>query len=122
MGKGVEEESQNEERAPGLIGRLTGKLVAKHPPQVLLDVGGVAYELDMPMSTFFNLPATGESVTLHTHLLVREDAQVLYGFATLEERAAFRQLIRISGIGARPPPAGRSGGSGGGPAPPGPPP
>ena len=84
-----------------MIGRLTGKLVAKHPPQVLLDVGGVAYEVDVPMSTFFNLPATGESVTLHTHLLVREDAHVLYGFATLEERAAFRKLIRISGVGAR---------------------
>ncbi|MBI1943760.1 MAG: Holliday junction branch migration protein RuvA [Betaproteobacteria bacterium] len=84
-----------------MIGRLTGKLAAKQPPQVLLDCGGVAYELDVPMSTFFNLPATGESVTLHTHLVVREDAQVLYGFATLEERAAFRQLIRISGVGAR---------------------
>ena len=84
-----------------MIGRLAGKLAAKHPPQVLLDVAGVAYELDVPMSTFFSLPATGESVTLHTHLVVREDAHVLYGFATLEERAAFRQLIRISGIGAR---------------------
>src|SRR3990172_71828 len=101
MGKGVEEESQNEERAPGLIGRLTGKLVARHPPQVLVDVGGVAYEVDVPMSTFYNLPATGESVTLHTHLLVREDAHTLYGFATLDERTAFRQLIRISGVGAR---------------------
>ncbi len=68
---------------------------------MLLDVGGVAYEIDVPMSTFYNLPATGEEVTLHTHLVVREDAHVLYGFATLEERAAFRQLIRISGIGAR---------------------
>jgi Holliday junction DNA helicase RuvA len=84
-----------------VIGRLTGKLAAKHPPQVLLDVGGVAYELDVPMSTFYNLPASGEAVTLHTHLVVREDAHVLYGFATLEERGAFRQLIRISGIGAR---------------------
>ena len=84
-----------------MIGRLTGKLAAKHPPQVLLDVAGVAYELDVPMSTFYSLPATGEPVTLHTHLVVREDAHVLYGFATLEERAAFRQLIRISGIGAR---------------------
>ena len=92
-----------------MIGRLTGKLAAKHPPQVLLDCSGVAYELDVPMSTFFNLPATGESVTLHTHLLVREDAQVLYGFATLEERAAFRQLIRISGVGARTAPAVLSG-------------
>ena len=84
-----------------MIGRLTGKLAAKHPPQVLLEVAGVGYEVDVPMSTFFNLPATGESVTLHTHLLVREDAHVLYGFATLEERAAFRKLIRISGVGAR---------------------
>ena len=84
-----------------MIGRLSGKLVAKHPPQVLLDVGGVAYEVDVPMSTFYSLPATGESVTLHTHLAVREDAHVLYGFATLEERGAFRQLIRISGVGAR---------------------
>ena len=84
-----------------MIGRLSGRLVAKHPPQVLLDVAGVAYEVDVPMSTFFNLPATGESVTLHTHLVVREDAHVLYGFGTLEERAAFRQLIRISGVGAR---------------------
>ena len=68
---------------------------------MLIDVGGVAYELDVPMSTFYNLPATGESVSLYTHLVVREDAHVLYGFATLEERSAFRQLIRISGIGAR---------------------
>jgi Holliday junction DNA helicase RuvA len=84
-----------------MIGRLHGKLVSKHPPQVLVDVGGVAYDVDVPMSTFFNLPATGAQVTLHTHLHVREDAQVLYGFATLEERAAFRELIRISGVGAR---------------------
>lgn len=84
-----------------MIGRLSGRLAAKHPPQVLLDVAGVAYELDVPMSTFYTLPATGEPVTLHTQLVVREDAHVLYGFATLEERTAFRQLIRISGIGAR---------------------
>ena len=84
-----------------MIGRLSGRLAAKHPPQVLLEVGGVAYELDVPMSTFYTLPATGEPVTLHTHLVIREDAHVLYGFATLEERTAFRQLIRISGIGAR---------------------
>jgi Holliday junction DNA helicase RuvA len=84
-----------------LIGRLTGRLVAKHPPQVLVDCAGVAYELDVPMSTFFELPATGESTTLYTHLVVREDAHTLYGFGTLEERAAFRQLIRISGVGAR---------------------
>jgi Holliday junction DNA helicase RuvA len=84
-----------------LIGRLSGKLAAKQPPQVLVDVGGVAYELDVPMSTFYSLPATGEAVSLYTHLVVREDAQTLYGFATLEERSAFRQLIRISGVGAR---------------------
>ncbi len=84
-----------------MIGRLTGRLVAKHPPQVLVDVGGVAYEVDVPMSTFYALPATGESVSLFTQLIVREDAHTLYGFVTLEERGAFRQLIRISGIGAR---------------------
>jgi Holliday junction DNA helicase RuvA len=84
-----------------VIGRLAGKLVAKHPPQVMVECNGVGYELDVPMSTFYNLPATGEAVTLHTHLVVREDAQALYGFCTLEERAAFRQLIRIAGVGAR---------------------
>ena len=84
-----------------MIGRLTGKLVAKHPPQVMVDCNGVAYEVDVPMSTFYSLPATGESVSLHTHLVVREDAQALYGFHTLDERAAFRQLIRIAGVGAR---------------------
>jgi Holliday junction DNA helicase RuvA len=80
--------------------RLSGRL-APQPPQVLVDVGGVAYELDVPMSTFYNLPATGEPVSLYTHLVVREDAHTIYGFATLEERTAFRQLIRISGVGAR---------------------
>lgn len=84
-----------------MIGRLSGRLAAKHPPQVLVDVGGVAYELDVPMSTFYTLPATGEQVTLYTHLAVREDAHTLYGFATLEERSVFRQLIRIAGVGAR---------------------
>ena len=84
-----------------MIGRLTGRLAAKHPPQVLVDVGGVAYEINVPMSTFYGLPATGETVTLLTHLIVREDAHMLYGFASHDERAAFRQLIRISGIGAR---------------------
>ena len=84
-----------------MIGRLSGRLAAKQPPQVLVDVGGVAYELDVPMSTFYGLPATGEAVTLYTHLVVREDAHTLYGFGTLEERSAFRQLIRISGVGAR---------------------
>jgi holliday junction DNA helicase RuvA len=84
-----------------MIGRLTGLLVEKHPPQVLIDVNGVAYEVDVPMSTFYNLPATGGRVTLHTHLVVREDAQLLYGFFTDGERQAFRQLLKISGIGAR---------------------
>jgi len=84
-----------------LIGKIAGRLAAKHPPQVLVDVGGVSYEIDVPMSTFYTLPAAGEPVTLHTHLSIKEDAHSLYGFATLEERSAFRQLIRISGIGAR---------------------
>ena len=74
---------------------------AGEPSNFLSDVQGVAYEVDVPMSTFYSLPATGEAITLYTHLIVREDAHMLYGFATLEERAAFRQLIRISGVGAR---------------------
>ena len=84
-----------------MIGRVTGKLAGKTPPQVLVDVAGIAYEIDVPMSTLYALPATGEMVTLFTHLVVREDAHHLYGFYTQEERAAFRQLIRISGVGAR---------------------
>ena len=84
-----------------MIGRLTGILLEKNPPQVLLDVQGVGYEIDVPMSTFYNLPANGEKVTLLTHFVVREDGQFLYGFAGDAERFAFRQLIRISGVGAR---------------------
>lgn len=84
-----------------MIGRLSGILVEKNPPQILLDVQGVAYEVDVPMSTFYNLPATGERVALFTHLVVREDAHLLFGFGTEQERRAFRQLVRISGIGAR---------------------
>jgi len=84
-----------------VIGRLTGRLLAKHPPQIVLDVQGVGYEIDVPMSTLYQLPATGAEVTLLTHLMVREDAHQLYGFATEGERAAFRQLLRISGVGAR---------------------
>jgi Holliday junction DNA helicase RuvA len=84
-----------------MIGRLTGTLVEKNPPQILLDVKGVAYEIDVPMSTFYNLPAIGENITLLTHLIVREDAHMLFGFASDNERRAFRQLIKISGIGAR---------------------
>ncbi|MBI2311896.1 MAG: Holliday junction branch migration protein RuvA [Betaproteobacteria bacterium] len=84
-----------------MIGRITGTLLEKHPPMVLVDVQGVAYEVDVPMSTFYNLPKTGERVTLHTHLVVREDAHLLFGFATDGERQAFRQLLKISGVGAR---------------------
>jgi Holliday junction DNA helicase RuvA len=84
-----------------MIGQLRGTLVARNPPQVLLDCHGVGYEVDVPMSTFYNLPALGEAVTLLTHFVVREDAQILFGFATASEREAFRQLIRISGVGPR---------------------
>jgi Holliday junction DNA helicase RuvA len=84
-----------------VIGRLSGKLVEKNPPQILLDVQGVAYEIDVPMSTFYNLPNVGDSVALFTHLVVREDAHLLFGFGSENERRAFRQLIKISGIGAR---------------------
>jgi holliday junction DNA helicase RuvA len=84
-----------------MIGRLTGVLLEKNPPQVLLDVQGVGYELEVPMSTFYNLPATGERVTVLTHLVVREDAHLLYGFGSETERRAFRELVRISGVGAR---------------------
>ena len=84
-----------------MIGRLTGILLEKNPPQILLDVQGVGYEIDVPMSTFYNLPALQERIVLHTQFVVREDAQLLYGFATLEERAAFRQLLKISGVGPK---------------------
>ena len=84
-----------------MIGRLTGVLAEKAPPQLLIDVNGVGYEVDVPMSSFYNLPGLGEKVTLLTHFVVREDAQVLYGFLTHEERATFRQLVKISGVGPR---------------------
>lgn len=84
-----------------MIGRLSGKLIARHPPQVVIDVQGVGYELDVPMSTFYQLPPAGAEVTLLTHLIVREDAHQLFGFASDAERGAFRQLLRISGVGAR---------------------
>ena len=84
-----------------MIGRLTGILAEKSPPQVLIDVAGVGYEVDVPMSSFYNLPALGERTTLLTHFVVREDAQLLFGFLTQPERAAFRQLIKISGVGPR---------------------
>ena len=84
-----------------MIGRLSGVLLEKNPPQVMLEVQGVGYEIDVPMSTFYNLPAVGERVTLFTHLIVREDAHLLFGFASEAERRAFRQLLKISGVGAR---------------------
>lgn len=84
-----------------MIGKLSGTLLEKNPPQILLDCHGVGYEVDVPMSTFYHLPASGERVSLLTHFVVREDAQILYGFATAPERDAFRQLIKISGVGPR---------------------
>ena len=84
-----------------MIGRLSGTLLEKNPPQILLDVQGVGYEVDVPMSTFYNLPALNEKVVLHTQLIVREDAHLLYGFLTREERIAFRQLLKISGVGPK---------------------
>jgi Holliday junction DNA helicase RuvA len=84
-----------------MIGRISGTLLEKNPPAVLVDAGGVGYEIDVPMSTFYNLPAVGERVVLLTHLTVREDAHQLYGFASSAERGAFRELIRIAGVGSR---------------------
>ncbi len=84
-----------------MIGRIAGTLLEKMPPHVLVDCGGVGYELDVPMSTLYNLPAVGERVALFAHLVVREDAQLLYGFGTHAERAAFRELIKIAGVGPR---------------------
>ncbi|HWJ05007.1 MAG TPA: Holliday junction branch migration protein RuvA [Steroidobacteraceae bacterium] len=84
-----------------MIGFLRGRLAAKHPPVLLLDVNGVGYEVEAPMSTFYNLPAVGAEVQLHTHLVVREDAHVLFGFGTERERSLFRELIKVSGVGPR---------------------
>ena len=84
-----------------MIGRIQGVLLEKNPPQILVECAGVGYEVEVPMSTFYNLPVTGERVTLLTHLLVREDAHLLYGFGSDGERRAFRQLLKISGVGAR---------------------
>jgi holliday junction DNA helicase RuvA len=84
-----------------MIGRIEGRLLEKNPPGILVDANGVGYEIDVPMSTFYQLPAISERVTLLTHLTVREDAHQLYGFGTSSERAAFRELIKISGVGAR---------------------
>ena len=84
-----------------MIGKLTGTLLEKNPPQILIDCHGVGYEVGVPMSTFYNLPNVGEAVALLTHFVVREDAQILYGFATATEREAFRQLIKVTGVGPR---------------------
>ena len=84
-----------------MIGQLNGILLEKNPPQVLVDCAGVGYEVDVPMSTFYQLPACGERVKLMIHFVVREDAQILYGFASLVEKNAFKQLVRISGVGPR---------------------
>ena len=84
-----------------MIGRLKGILVEKNPPQAVIDVNGVGYEVDVSMQTFYRLPATGEAVQLYTQLVVREDAHLLFGFATADERATFRQLVKVRGIGAK---------------------
>ena len=84
-----------------MIGRLSGILLEKNPPQLLIDCNGVAYDVGVSMSTFYNLPGVGDKVILLTHMAVREDAHLLYGFGTADERNVFRQLIKISGVGAR---------------------
>ena len=84
-----------------MIGRITGVLLEKQPPDILVDVSGVAYEIQAPMTTIYQLPEVGESVTLHTHFVVREDAQLLYGFADLDERRLFRTLIKVNGVGPK---------------------
>jgi Holliday junction DNA helicase RuvA len=84
-----------------MIGRLSGQLLVRQPPQLLIDVNGVGYEVEAPMSTFYSLPEVGDRVTLHTHLVVREDAHTLFGFATENERAMFRALIKVNGVGAK---------------------
>lgn len=84
-----------------MIGRLSGALLEKNPPQILVEAQGIGYELEVPMSTFYNLPANGERVTLFTHLVIREDAHLLFGFGSEAERRVFRQLLKISGVGAR---------------------
>lgn len=84
-----------------MIGRIRGTLLAKQPPHLLVDVGGVGYELDAPMSTFYLLPEVGAEVTLHTHLVVREDAHILFAFVSESERRMFRALIKVNGVGAR---------------------
>ncbi len=84
-----------------MIGKISGKLIERHPPRIIVDVHGVGYEIDVSMSTFYQLPATGSDISLYTHLIVREDAHQLFGFASEQERHVFRQLLKISGVGAR---------------------
>ena len=92
-----------------MIGKLTGTLLEKNPPEVVVDCAGVGYEVQVPMGTFYNLPAVGERVSLLTHFIVREDAQLLYGFGSAPERATFRELIKVAGVGPRTALAGLSG-------------
>ena len=84
-----------------MIGKLTGTLLEKNPPEVVVDCAGVGYEVQVPMGTFYNLPAIGERVSLLTHFIVREDAQLLYGFGSAPERTTFRELIKVAGVGPR---------------------
>ncbi|MGA7181566.1 MAG: Holliday junction branch migration protein RuvA [Thiobacillaceae bacterium] len=84
-----------------MIGRIAGTLIEKHPPKIVVDVGGVGYELDVSMTTFYNLPPIGDKVALHTQLVIREDAHLLFGFGSETERRAFRELVKVSGIGAK---------------------
>ena len=84
-----------------MIGRIKGELIDKQPPQLLIDVNGIGYEVDAPMTTFYQLPEVGQHVLLHTHFVVREDAQLLYGFASLQDRALFRSLIKVNGVGPK---------------------
>ena len=84
-----------------MIGQISGKLILKQPPQIMVDVGGVAYELEAPMTAFYALPSLGESVSLFTHLAIRDDAHLLFGFADLQQRDVFRVLLKISGVGPR---------------------
>jgi Holliday junction DNA helicase RuvA len=100
LGQGGRKKGGNQ-GSSNMIGRLTGVLATKQPPMLLLDVHGLGYEIEVPMSTFFNLPATGETITLQTHLVVREDAHLLFGFATQIEKNLFREIIKISGIGPK---------------------
>ena len=84
-----------------MIGRVTGKLIYKQPPRLLIDVGGVGYELEAPMTAFYDLPESGSDVSLHTHMVVRDDAHLLFGFSEMRQRDLFRSLLKVSGVGPR---------------------